>query len=72
MQKADWRGNAPPEYFEIRFTRRAVFKNQAGKIVKVFEIGDTYRASGCTETYFITPMGGIYFDEAEPVDERKA
>lgn len=64
--------NKPIEYFDIRFTKRVEFRDQNRTLVKAYDVGDTCRASGCTETYFITPMGGIYFDEAEAVENRDA
>lgn len=60
-----------PELFDIRFTKQVVFKDQNKNVVKTYEVGDTCKASGCTETYFITSMGGIYFDEAEAVMETR-
>jgi hypothetical protein len=51
----------------IRFTQRVVFKDCTGTVTKVYEVGDTEEFFGKTSTYYITSMGGIYFDEAEEV-----
>ena len=59
------RPNIKPEVFKIRATKRIVFRNQGGAEVKVYEIGDLIDATHATETYWVTTMGGIYFDEAE-------
>lgn len=59
--------NAPPEYFDIVFTDRVVFKDETGNIVKVYEVGDVTKASLDNGSYFVTPMGGIYHDEAKRV-----
>jgi hypothetical protein len=59
--------NAPPVYFQIRFTERVVFKDRLGTVTHVFEIGDTLRASHDTGLYFVTGVGGIYHTEAEKV-----
>lgn len=53
--------------FKIRATKRIVYKDQSGAEIKVYEIGDLIDATGATQTYWITAMGGIYFDEAEAV-----
>ena len=59
--------NAPPVYFQIRFTERVVFKDQKGTETHVFEVGDTLRASHDTGMYYITGVGGIYHNEAVKV-----
>jgi hypothetical protein len=51
--------------FKIRFKKRVVFKDQSGTVLRVFEVGDTFDATTATESYWVTSMGGIYFDEAE-------
>lgn len=60
--------NTPPTYFPITFTSKVVFKNDRGERVKTYEVGDVISASFYTGTYFVTPMGGIYNDEARRVD----
>ena len=59
--------NDPPVYFDIEFTTSVVFKDWHGTIVKTYHPGDIVKASAETPYYFITPMGGIYFDEAKRV-----
>lgn len=59
--------NAPPVYFDIRFTERVVFKDQKGTVTHVFEIGDTLKASHDNGRYFVTGVGGIYHEEAVKV-----
>lgn len=59
--------NAPPVYFQIRFTQQVVFKDCKGTVTHQFEIGDTIQASHDTGLYFVTGVGGIYHDEAEKV-----
>jgi hypothetical protein len=56
--------NAPPVYFDIRITHEVVFRDWNKTVVKVFEVGDVIKASHDTGTYFVTPMGGVYHDEA--------
>lgn len=51
--------------FKIRFTKRVTFKDQSGSVLRIYEVGDTCDAFSVTETYWVTTMGGIYFDEAE-------
>jgi len=57
--------NDAPRYFNIRFTKQVVFKDNRGNITHVFEIGDILQASHDTGHYYITGVGGIYHDEAE-------
>lgn len=52
---------------QIRFTRRVVFKDCTGTVTKIYEVGDTEEFFSKTSTYYITGMGGIYFNEAEEV-----
>jgi hypothetical protein len=59
--------NAPPIFFQIRFTQRVVFKDWNGTVTHVFEIGDTIKASHDTDVYYVTGVGGIYHDEAVKV-----
>lgn len=48
----------------IRFTKEIVFKDREGNVLKAYGVGDTALATAKTAHYFVTPMGGIYFDEA--------
>jgi hypothetical protein len=59
--------NAPPVYFQIRFTQYVVFKDWNGTITHEFNVGDTIKASHDTGLYFVTGVGGIYHDEAVKV-----
>jgi len=57
---------------KIRFTQKVVFKDQEGTVLKTYEIGDVETAAGFLDQgqgcgYFITPMGGIYNNEAEEI-----
>lgn len=52
---------------KIRFIKRVIFTDMNGAVRKIYEIGDTETFHGKTNHYFITGMGGIYFDEAEEV-----
>lgn len=49
----------------IKFIKRVVFSDQNGTIVKVYEIGDVVEYTAKADHYFVTSMGGIYFDEAK-------
>ena len=53
--------------FTIRFTARVVFRDSAGTVLRVFEVGDTTTATHDNGHYFMTTWGGIYHDEAERV-----
>jgi hypothetical protein len=61
--------NAPPVPFQIRFTKEVVFKDQRGTVVKVYGVGEIIDSTHDTGIYFVTPMGGIYHDEAERVQD---
>ena len=54
---------------KIRFTKQVIFHDLHGNILRVYEIGDEceYYSKSCH--YWISPMGGIYFDEAEEVEK---
>jgi hypothetical protein len=56
-----------PKPFKIRITRTVVFTDLNKKILQVFEAGDILVATKKTSDYYITSMGGIYFDEAEEI-----
>jgi hypothetical protein len=55
--------------FQIVFTKQVTFLDRTGTTLKVYEIGDkvmaTFKYPG---GHYITPMGGIYFDEAKLAD----
>lgn len=48
----------------IEFVKRVVFSDLAGTELKVYEIGDRETFTAKDGIKFITPMGGIYDDEA--------
>jgi len=50
--------------FQIKFTKRVVFRDMNQNVQKVYEIGDTCNATHDTGAYFVTAMGGIWHDEA--------
>lgn len=52
---------------KIKFIKQVKFCDCNGVVLRVFEIGDEIAASAKSESYFITAMGGIYFDEAVEV-----
>ena len=52
---------------KIKFTQRVVFRDMLGVALKVYEVGDEIEYFTKTDTYFVTSMGGVYFDEAEEV-----
>ena len=52
---------------KIRFTRRVEFRDHRGTLLKAYEVGDQEVYTAKSSHYWITPMGGIYFDEAEEV-----
>lgn len=52
----------------IEFTKQVVFKDCEGTVLKVYEIGDRVTATAKAPHYFVTGMGGIYFDEARLVE----
>lgn len=59
------RPDIKPVPFKIRATKRIVFRDQAGNELKVYEIGDLIDATHADERgYWVTSMGGIYFEEA--------
>lgn len=52
---------------KIKFIKNVTFKDASGDVVAFYPIGAVIEASAKTGTYFVTPMGGIYFDEAVEV-----
>ncbi len=53
----------------IEFTKEVVFRDMEGAVLKTFSVGDRIEALGETHHYWITSMGGIYFDEAKEAEE---
>lgn len=52
---------------KISFIKRVEFRDQKGMLLKVYEIGDEVEYTSKSNHYWVTPMGGIYFDEAKEV-----
>lgn len=59
----------PVERFTLRFTREVTFRDMRGTVLKTFAPGDTCEATGTMTGYWITAWGGIFWDEAEKLDE---
>lgn len=53
--------------FRIRITKTVTFRDLSGSVVAFFPVGAVVDASARTQTNYITPWGGIYFDEAEEI-----
>lgn len=54
---------------KIIFTKEVVFKDLTGSVVREYKVGDTCKYTAKTETYFVTSLGGIFFDEAIQVED---
>ena len=52
----------------ILFFKPVVFRDMAGNIYAVYRIGDVIEAQSETEHYFVTPLGGVWKDEAVRLD----
>lgn len=64
--------NKPIETFPIRITQTVTFRDQSGTIVKQYQVGDIVQATHASERgYYVTSMGGIWFEEAEFVRENR-
>ena len=55
----------------ITITKQVVFKDIDGIIYRVFNIGDKLKFTAKTSSYFVTPIGGIYLDEAVEDEDQK-
>ena len=62
-----WRSNEAPVPFKIRFTKRVIFKDREGTVLRTFEVGDIHEATADAGCYWVSSPGGIYKDEAELV-----
>ena len=53
----------------IKFIKQVTFKDMYGTILKVYKIGDKikFTSKNMNGAYYVTGMGGIYFDEATEV-----
>ena len=60
-----------PVRFKILFTRDVTFRDCTGAITHEFKIGDSIEATheirGNGGGYFVTAVGGIYYDEAKRI-----
>lgn len=52
---------------KIEFTKEVIFKDMHGTILKVYAVGDQVDYTAKAGHYWITSMGGIYFDEAKEI-----
>lgn len=52
----------------IEITKEVVFKTQDGTILKVYPVGHILDNVHKADHYYVTPMGGIWFDEAKEID----
>ena len=53
----------------IKIVKQVIFKDRDGNVLRVYEIGDMvkFTAKDDDRGYFVTAMGGIFFDEAVEV-----
>ena len=63
--KKYFEGKEVEELPRIIFTKQVVFRDRNRTVLKVYEIGDTVEYTAKTDTYYITSMGGIWFEEAQ-------
>ena len=54
--------------FLIVFTKQVTFRDSEGTILRDYSVGDVVQATADTGHYYVTPMGGIYHDEARIVN----
>jgi hypothetical protein len=50
---------------KIKITKKVVFRDMYETVLVTYEVGDIVEATADAGHYFVTPMGGIYKDEAE-------
>lgn len=53
---------------EIEFIKEVIFKDMFGNVLRVYNIGDKVQYTAKSECYWVTTMGGIYFDEAKELE----
>ena len=53
----------------IRATKELRWSDNTGAVIKIHPVGTILKASADAGHYWVTPMGGVYKDEAETVDE---
>lgn len=51
----------------IVFTKQVTFRDSEGAILRDFSVGDVVSAHD-VGAYFITSMGGVYYEEARPLN----
>ena len=56
-----------PETGQIRFVKEVTFRDCQGTILAHHNVGDSVEFRGKTQHYFISSLGGIWFDEAEEI-----
>jgi hypothetical protein len=49
---------------KIQFVKEVTFRDRSGKLIKMYNAGDVIDATADTGSYFVTSIGGIYYDEA--------
>lgn len=54
----------PRERIALEITREVVFRDANGTLLVKYRVGDTVFASAKGAHYYVTPMGGIWFNEA--------
>lgn len=55
--------------FQIEIIKEVVFRDGNGTELVRYRVGDRIRATAKHTHYFVTGMGGIYFNEAREVDD---
>lgn len=53
---------------KIEFTKEVTFKDQHGTVLRVYAVGEQISYTAKAGPYWVTPIGGIYFDEAKEVE----
>ena len=56
----------------IKITKKVTFRNRYGDVLAEHEVGAVIEASAKGTHYYVTPMGGIYFDEAREIENEQA
>jgi hypothetical protein len=56
--------------FQIRIIYPIVFRDQSGNALRTINAGEVLEATADTGHYYVTSIGGIYYDEAEIVNEQ--
>jgi hypothetical protein len=54
---------------KIRFIKQVVFKDMHGTVLKTYNIGDVVEYTAKAGHYWVTGMGGIYFNEAVEIPD---